>query len=189
MAGVTLDSQAMEPIAGLRAGSASNLQMMPDRIGTGTSTTSMAWLSRVSTETGYWSGIFGPMLLIGLGVGLVLVPLTAASLAGVPAEDSGVASGLVNMVQPVGGALGLGVLVAVYGTAARQAASHPVAGLTLAAQAQHVITHGIAAGFAVAAILDVCSLLVVIAFIKSRRSAPAPAAARAREGAVAEAPG
>ena len=150
---------------------------------------SMAWLSRVTPATGYWSGIFGPMLLIGLGVGLVLVPLTAASLAGVPAEDSGVASGLVNMVQPVGGALGLGVLVAVYGTAARQAASHPVAGLTLAAQAQHVITHGIAAGFAVAAILDVCSLLVVIAFIKSRRSAPAPAAARAREGAVAEAPG
>src|SRR6266487_5260267 len=46
---------------------------------------SMAWLSRVSAETGYWSGVFGPMLLIGVGMGLVFVPLTSASLAGVPA--------------------------------------------------------------------------------------------------------
>src|ERR1700761_1290721 len=46
---------------------------------------SMAWLSRVSPETGYWSGVFGPMLLIGIGMGLVFVPLTTASLAGVPA--------------------------------------------------------------------------------------------------------
>jgi Major Facilitator Superfamily. len=46
---------------------------------------SMAWLSRVSPETGYWSGVFGPMLLIGVGMGLVFVPLTTASLAGVPA--------------------------------------------------------------------------------------------------------
>ena len=90
---------------------------------------SMAWLSRVTPATGYWSGIFGPMLLIGLGMGLVFVPLTTASLAGVPAADSGAASGLVNMLQLVGGALGLGVLVAVYGTASRHAASHPLAGL------------------------------------------------------------
>jgi EmrB/QacA subfamily drug resistance transporter len=79
---------------------------------------SMAWLSRVTPATSYWSGIFGPMLLLGIGMGLVFVPLTTASLAGVPAADSGAASGLVNMLQLVGGALGLGVLVAVYGTVA-----------------------------------------------------------------------
>ena len=91
---------------------------------------SMAWLSRVTPATGYWSGVFGPMLLLGIGMGLVFVPLTTASLAGVPAADSGAASGLVNMIQLVGGSLGLGVLVAVYGTASRHAASHPLAGLT-----------------------------------------------------------
>ena len=43
---------------------------------------SMAWLSRCDAPaTGYWSGIFGPMLLTGLGMGLVFVPLTTASLA------------------------------------------------------------------------------------------------------------
>jgi EmrB/QacA subfamily drug resistance transporter len=147
---------------------------------------SMAWLSRVTPATGYWSGIFGPMILLGLGMGLVFVPLTTASLAGVPAADSGAASGLVNMLQLVGGALGLGVLVAVYGTAVRHAASHPLAGLAPAAQAQHMITHGIAAAFGFAAILNVCSLLVIVTLIKSSRIAPAPAPApRQQEEAIA----
>ena len=92
---------------------------------------SMAWLSRVSAETGYWSGVFGPMLLIGVGMGLVFVPLTSASLAGVPAADSGAASGLVNMLQLAGGSLGLAVLVAVFGTASGHATS------------PHALTHGI----------------------------------------------
>jgi predicted MFS family arabinose efflux permease len=147
---------------------------------------SMAWLSRVTPATGYWSGVFGPMLLIGLGMGLVFVPLTTASLAGVRPADSGAASGLVNMLQLVGGALGLGVLVAVYGTASRHAASHPLAALNPFAQAQHVLIHGITTAFGFAAILDVCSLLVIITLISTRRLTSSPAVAgQAREEAIA----
>jgi hypothetical protein len=135
----------------------------------------MAWLWRVTPATGYWAGIFGPMLLVGVGMGLVFVPLTTTSLAGVPAADSGAASGLVNMLQLVGGALGLGVLVAVYGTAVGHSAPTP-----------HVVAHGIGTVFGFAAILDVCSLLVIIALIKTGRLAPAVApAARPQEEAVA----
>jgi EmrB/QacA subfamily drug resistance transporter len=149
---------------------------------------SMTWLSRVTPETTYWGGVFGPMMLLGLGMGLVFVPLTTTSLAGVPAADSGAASGLVNMLQLVGGALGLGVLVAVYGTASRHAASHPVAGLTPFAQSQHVLAHGMAAAFGFAAILDVCSLLVVVTLIRTRKLAPPgrqAAAQQPREEAIA----
>ena len=78
------------------------------------------------------------------------------------------------MLQLVGGALGLGVWVAVYGTASRHAASYLLAGLTLFAQSQHVITHGIATAFGFAAILNVCSLLVIITLIRTKRLAPAP---------------
>ena len=134
---------------------------------------SMAWLWRVTPATGYWSGILGPMLLLGIGMGLVFVPLTTTSLAGVPAADSGAASGVVNMLQQVGGALGLGVLVAVYGTASRHAAAHPVAGLTPVAQSHYVLTHGMTAAFGFAAILDVCSLLVIVALIRTRGRSPA----------------
>jgi len=147
---------------------------------------SMGWLWRVTPATGYWSGIFGPMLLVGLGMGLVFVPLTTASLAGVPPADSGAASGLVNMLQLAGGSLGLGVLVSVFGTASRHAASHPLAGLTPLAQSQHALTHGIAAAFGFAALLDVASLLVIIVMIRARRLAPAPAPApQPQEEAVA----
>jgi len=139
---------------------------------------SMAWLWRVTPATGYWTGIFGPMLLVGLGMGLVFVPLTTASLAGVPAADSGAASGLVNMLQLVGGALGLGVLVAVYGTAVGHSGEGP--------PTPHVVAHGIGTAFGFAAILDVCSLLVIIALIRTRRLAPAVApAARPKQEAVA----
>ncbi len=90
------------------------------------------------------------------------------------------------MLQLVGGALGLGVLVSVYGTSVRHAAGHPVAGLAPLAQSQHMITHGIGTAFAFAALLDVCSLLVIVALIKTRRLTPAPAPApRPQEEAIA----
>jgi len=147
---------------------------------------SMAWLSRVSPATGYWSGVFGPMVLPGIGMGLVFVPLTTASLAGVAPADSGAASSMVNVMQQVGGALGLAVLVAVYGTASRNAARHPLPGLTAAAQAQHVLAHGMAAAFLLAAILDLCSLVLIITLIRTRKLAPDRATARReQEPAVA----
>ena len=81
----------------------------------------MAWLAQVSAGTSYLAGILGPMLLLGTGMGLVFVPLTAASLAGVAPADSGAASSMVNVMQQVGGSLGLAILVTVFGTAYRHA--------------------------------------------------------------------
>ncbi len=146
---------------------------------------SLAWLSRVSPATGYWSGVFGPMMLLGIGMGLVFVPLTTASLAGVAPADSGAASSMVNVMQQVGGALGLAVLVAVFGTASSNAQQHPLPGLTAAAQAQHVLAHGMAAAFGLAAIFNVASLLVIVALIRARKLAPQRAEAREEEPAIA----
>ena len=137
-------------------------------------TGAMAWLSQVSASTGYWTDVFGPMMLIGIGFGILFVPLTTASLAGVPPKDSGAASAMINMLQLAGGSLGLAVLVAVFGTVSRNAASHPVPGLTAAAQAQHVLAHGISSAFLLSLILDVVALLVILLVIR------APAAPRAQ---------
>ena len=67
--------------------------------------------------------IFVGLVLLGLGSGTALVPLTTAGLAGVEPGDAGAASGLVNVMQQVGAALGLAVLVTVLerGGAARPA--------------------------------------------------------------------
>jgi EmrB/QacA subfamily drug resistance transporter len=129
----------------------------------------MTWLSQVSPGTSYWSGVFPPMLLFGLGMGVVFVPLTTVSLAGVRPEESGAASSMVNVMQQVGGALGLAILVAVYGTASRSAAAHPIAGLTTVAQQHHVLAHGMSAAFGLAAIFDAVTLLLIIAVIRGRQ--------------------
>ena len=146
----------------------------------------MAWLSRVSPGTGYWTGVIGPMVLLGGGMGTVFVPLTTASLAGVQPADSGAASSMVNVMQQVGGALGLAVLVAVYGTATRDAARHPLPGATAALQAHHVLAHGMATAFLLAAILDAVALIVIITLIRTRAPMTAPPqAAEAEEEALA----
>ena len=128
----------------------------------------MAWLSQVSPATGYWTGVFPPMVLLGAGMGLVFVPLTTASLAGVRPEDSGAASSMVNVMQQLGGSLGLAVLVAVYGTARRSALAHPVAGLSAAAFQQHALAHGMAEAFALAAVLDAAALLILAVLIRGQ---------------------
>ena len=105
----------------------------------------MAWLAQVSAGTSYLAGILGPMLLLGTGMGLVFVPLTAASLAGVAPADSGAASSMVNVMQQVGGSLGLAILVTVFGTAYRHAGGG----------AHHALVHGVSAAFSVAALFEI----------------------------------
>ena len=62
--------------------------------------------------------VFGCLILFAIGNGMAFVPLTQAALAGVPPQDAGAASGLVNVTQQLGGALGVSVLVTVAGSAA-----------------------------------------------------------------------
>jgi EmrB/QacA subfamily drug resistance transporter len=129
----------------------------------------MTWLSRISPGTGYLAGILGPMVLIGAGMGVVFVPLTMASLSGVRPEDSGAASSMVNVMQQVGGSLGLAVLVTAFTSATRAAAVHPVVGLSRLAQAHLTVVHGVSSAFTLAAILDVLALLVVLTVMRAGR--------------------
>lgn len=77
----------------------------------------MAWLSQAGAGTSYFAGVALPMILIGIGQGGTLSPLTVSGVAGVAAEDAGAASGLVNVAHQLGGSLGLSILVAVAATA------------------------------------------------------------------------
>ncbi len=129
----------------------------------------MAWLSQVTPGTSYFPAILVPMLLLGTGMGFAFVPLTMASLAGVPPQDSGAAASMVNVMQQVGGALGLAILVTIYGSARRAAASHHLPGASAVEQARHVLVHGMATSFASAAVFDAIALLVVILAIRMVR--------------------
>jgi EmrB/QacA subfamily drug resistance transporter len=115
----------------------------------------MTWLSRIEPGTGYLAGVLGPMVLIGAGMGVVFVPLTMASLSGVRPEDSGAASSMVNVMQQVGGSLGLAVLV----TAAGGGMGH--------AAGQAAVVHSMSSAFTLAAVFDVLALLVVLTVMRA----------------------
>ena len=131
------------------------------------STLALAWLTQLHAGSGY-PALLGPLLLFGLGNGLAFVPLTGASLRGVAPADAGAASGLVNVTQQLGGALGLAVLVTVFGTANRSADILP--GVSAAEQAQHAFVVGADRGFAVAAgFLAATAILLLVAIRPQRR--------------------
>ncbi|GAA2390179.1 MFS transporter [Nonomuraea africana] len=75
----------------------------------------LAWLSRTPADGAFLVDLLGPSLLIGAGLGVAFVRLTALASAGVPAADSGLAGGLVNATRQVGGAVGLSFLTLLNG--------------------------------------------------------------------------
>jgi hypothetical protein len=101
------------------------------------------------------------------------VTLTTAALAGVAPQDAGAASGLVNVTQQLGGTLGVAVLVTVFGSASKYAASHPVPGANPLAQLNHVFVYGADHAFVAATLFLVAAIVLVAAVVRS----PKPTAA------------
>jgi len=76
------------------------------------------WLTRITPDSGYLTGVLGPMLLLGVGVGSSFPPTSLTVLNGVRPADAGAASGAMQALQQTGGAVGLAVLVTVSATGA-----------------------------------------------------------------------
>jgi predicted MFS family arabinose efflux permease len=73
----------------------------------------LIWFAQVPVQGDYVTDLLGPMLLAAAGLGFAFVPVTIAAVTGVSDDDSGLASGLINTAQQVGGALGLAILAAI----------------------------------------------------------------------------
>jgi predicted MFS family arabinose efflux permease len=129
----------------------------------------MAWASHISTGTPYFPQIAVPMVMLGLGIGGALIPMTSAGIAGVEPADSGAASGLVNAFQQVGGSLGIAVLITVFGAASRAAARHPAAGVPAHLQATDQFAHAIASSLTGSAVFLALGLAVVLGIATARR--------------------
>ncbi|MCK9902517.1 MFS transporter [Frankia sp. Cpl3] len=128
------------------------------------------WLVQgISPDSGYVDTILGPLLLIGLGIGLMMVPLTAVAVYGIRPEQAGAGSSLLNVTTQVGGTLGLAILVTAFGTASRDAARSPV-GDTPTDQAHYVLSEGIVGAFRLAAIFLVVATVVAIVVINAKAS-------------------
>ena len=87
----------------------------------------MYWFSHLTEHSSYVSGLLGPMLVTSIGLGMLFVPISLVALTKVRAEDSGIASSLLNTGQQVGGAIGLAALGTVTWTAVSNSIKHQAA--------------------------------------------------------------
>ncbi|MDC0826628.1 MFS transporter [Lactococcus petauri] len=62
-------------------------------------------------EKGYWQTIFIPMIILGLGQGLILAPVTSAGVHEAPDNLAGIASGVTNTMHQIGGPIGLSLII------------------------------------------------------------------------------
>jgi EmrB/QacA subfamily drug resistance transporter len=141
-------------------------------IGGAAATGGLYWLSRLSEHGTFASGLLGPSLVTGAGLGLLFVPLPLVALARVDEADSGAAASLLNVGRQVGGSIGLAVLGTVAWTVvADSARAHAAAVGTASWQAayQHALATGFDRAFLVAAGIAVFILVVAVALIRVRR--------------------
>jgi EmrB/QacA subfamily drug resistance transporter len=129
----------------------------------------LAYLSTLQVSDSYLSGFLPGILCVATGLGLAFVPLTMTATSAAKPDDQGLASGIFNTSQQVGGAVGLAVLAAISSTvtANAHASSH--------AQA---LVNGYTTAFAVAAAITLAAVAVVVALLPAR-TMPARAAAAA----------
>ncbi|MGW1563014.1 MFS transporter [Streptomyces sp. NPDC002144] len=79
-------------------------------LGMGLAASGMVWLTGLDLSSSYATDIMPPLVVAGLGLGLVMAPAMSLATAGVDAHDAGVASAAVNTMQQVGGSLGTALL-------------------------------------------------------------------------------
>ncbi|HMC40615.1 MAG TPA: MFS transporter [Acidimicrobiales bacterium] len=118
--------------------------------------------TQLHAGTGY-PQLMASLILIGAGAGTSFVSLTTAALHDVAPEDAGAASGLINVMQQLGAALGLAVLVTVF-----DRSSGAAAGAHSLARAASVV-HGIDVSLAAGALFALAALAIVAIFVRTPR--------------------
>lgn len=107
-----------------------------------------AMLANMAPGDNYWQQMLLPMIVVGCGNGAVLGPLTVSGVAGVDSQDTGAASGLINVAHQMGGTFGLSVLAVLYASSGKE-------GL----DAVYLLSHQINVGF------YGCMTLIILAII------------------------
>jgi EmrB/QacA subfamily drug resistance transporter len=73
-----------------------------------------AWLAQLGPHTGYTTGVLGPLILVGIGLGMVIAPAINTGTFGVAPQDAGVAAATVTVGQMLGGSVGTSLLNTIF---------------------------------------------------------------------------
>ena len=105
----------------------------------------MTWFAHLGLHTGYVSGVLGPLILTGIGLGMVIAPSINTGTFGVAPRDAGVASATVTVGQQLGASIGTSLLNTIFaGAVTSYLAVHAASARVLGAKALTglALTHG-----------------------------------------------
>jgi EmrB/QacA subfamily drug resistance transporter len=120
--------------------------------------TGLALLTQLPVHGSYATNVLPAILLSSLGIGAVFMPLTLMATTGLDDDDQGLASGLFNTSQQIGGALGLAALSTLAASKTSSAGGSPT----------HALVVGFHWAFAAAAVVMIAALAVMVALLRSR---------------------
>ena len=121
--------------------------------------------TQVSVDGSYWADLFPGFLILGIGIPFAFVPVTIAALAGTKPQEAGLASGLINTSQQIGGAVGIAILSTV-------AVSRTNDALASGTAVPFALTDGYTAAFWVGAAIAFAGVLVSIFLVRGRDLRP-----------------
>jgi EmrB/QacA subfamily drug resistance transporter len=139
--------------------------------------TGVLWATQIGAHGNFWHDLAGPFFVAGMGTAFAFIPVSIGALAGVTQRDAGVASGLLNTSQQLGGALGVAVASSIAASRFHTLVHHGVG--TAAA-----LTSGFSAALWVCGLTGLVAIPVVFVFIrragitKARNAKPVPASPR-----------
>jgi MFS family permease len=127
----------------------------------------MLWYTQIPTHGSFWSALLPGYLLVGVGMAFSFIPMSIAALAGVAPDEAGLASGLINTSQQIGGALGVAI-------ASTVAFTHTGTLLSTGLSPAVAQTSGFSLGFWVIAGISAASVVACLALVRGRELASAP---------------
>jgi hypothetical protein len=134
----------------------------------------VVWATQVPVHGHFWAHLAGPFFVTGAGTAFAFIPVSIAALAGVGERDAGVASGLLNTSQQLGGAIG----VAVASTVAASRA-HALAHLGYGTAA--ALTGGFSRALWVCGLVGLSAVPLTFVLVRRQELARAVAASLSRE--------
>ena len=131
------------------------------------------WVSHIPVNGTFWGNVAPGMILLGLGMGATFVSATIAATSGVPPHEAGLASGLLNTSQQIGGSLGLAVLTGIATSSTARYLHHVHATPTHALVAAATV-HGFHDGYLVASTFGIGASLIATFVLKQQKAKSDP---------------